>query len=127
MGSEAAHGEASHARAGEQRIVMGVMGPLDFSLVMSDLGLGAVVAAPVSTVGVGLEELPSLGGGNPCLLAKPSREMATVEGMGGDLRRPLPEDAHGEVMKYLVCGDDPGVSDETHPYTGDDENVPEHV
>ena len=57
---------------------MGPAGLLDFGLVVSDLGLGAVVTAPVSPVGIGLEELSSPGGGNPCLLAKPSREMAAV-------------------------------------------------
>ena len=31
---------------------MGLTGPLDFGLVMSDLGLGAVVTALVSTVGI---------------------------------------------------------------------------
>ena len=103
------------------------MGLLDFSLVVSNLGLRTVVTAPVSTVGIGIEELPSPGRGNPCLLAKPSCEMATVEGTGGDLERPLPENGHGEVMKYLVHGDDPGVSDETRPCTGDDKDVPEHV
>ena len=106
---------------------MGLAGLLDFGLVMSDLGLGAVVTAPVSTVGVGLKELLSPGGGNPCLLAKPSHEMATVEGTGGDLGWPLPEDIHGEVMKYLVHGDDPGVSDKIRPCIGDDEDVPECV
>ena len=88
---------------------MGLVGPLDFGLVMSDLGLGAVVTAPVSPVGVGLEELSSPGGGNPCLLAKPSHEMAAVKGTRGDLGRPLPEDVHGEVLKHLVRGDDPHV------------------
>ena len=44
---------------------MGLVGPLGFGLVMSDLGLGAVVTAPVSTVGVGLKELLSPGRGNP--------------------------------------------------------------
>ena len=82
-------------------MVVGPTGPLDFSLVMSDLGLGAVVTAPVSTVGVGLEELPSPGGGNPCLLAKPSCKMATVESTGSDLGGALPENVHGEVTEYL--------------------------
>ena len=103
------------------------MGLLDFSLVMSDLGLGAVVTAPVSPVGIGLEELLSPGGGNPCLLAKPSHEMAAVEGMGGDLGRPLPEDDHGGVTKHLVRGDDPGVSNKIRPCIRDNKNVPEHV
>ena len=106
---------------------MGLTGPLDFGLVMSDLGLGAVVTAPVLMVGIGLEELLSLGGGNPCLLAKPSHKMATVEGMGGDLGRPLPEDTHGEVAKYLVRRDDPGVGDKLRPCIRDDEDVPECV
>ena len=82
------------------------MGPLDFGLVMSDLGLGAVVTASVSPVGIGLEELSSPSGGNPCLLAEPSCEMAAVEGTGGDLGGPLPEDVHGEVTKHLVHGED---------------------
>ena len=86
---------------------MGPTGPLDFGLIMSDLGLGAVVTAPIVTVGVGLEELPSPGWGDPCFLAKPSHEMATVVGIGCDLGRPLSEDGHGKVTKYLVCGDDP--------------------
>ena len=43
---------------------MGPTGPLDFGLVMSNLGLGAVVTAPVSTVSVRLKELLSPGGGN---------------------------------------------------------------
>ena len=94
---------------------------------MSNLGLGAVVTALVSLVGVGLKELSSPGGGDPSLLAKPSHEMATVEGTGSDLGRPLPEDVHGEVTEYLVCGDDPGVSDKVHSHVGDDEDVPEHV
>ena len=94
---------------------------------MSDLGLGAVVTAPVSPVGIGLEELLSPGGGNPCLLAKPSHEMAAVEGMGGDLGRLLPEDVHGEVTKHLVRGDDPGVSNKIRPCIRDNKNVPEHV
>ena len=55
------------------------MGLLGFTLVVSDLGLGAVVTALVSPVGIGFEELLSPGGGNPCLLAKPSHEMAVVE------------------------------------------------
>ena len=42
---------------------MGPVGLLDFGLVMSDLGLGAVVTAPVRPVSVGLKELSSLGGG----------------------------------------------------------------
>ena len=71
---------------------------------MRDLGLGAVVTAPVLPVGIGLKELSSPGGGNPHFLAKPSREMAAVEGMGGDLGRPLPKDVHGEVIKHLVHG-----------------------
>ena len=96
---------------------------------MSNLGLGAVVTAPVSMVGIGLKELPSLGGGNPCLLvlAKPSCKMATVKGTGSDLGGPLPENIHGEVTKYLVHGDDPGVSDKLHLCIRDDEDVPEHV
>ena len=106
---------------------MGPVGLLDFVPVMSNLGLGAVVTAPVPLVSVGLEELSSLGGGNPHLLAKPSHKMAAVESMGGDLGRPLPEDVHGEVMKHLVHGDNPGVSNKIHPYIGDNENVPEHV
>ena len=103
------------------------MDPLGFGLVVSDLGLGAVVTAPVSLVGIGFEELSSPGGGNPCLLAKPSHEMAAVESAGGDLGGPLPEDIHGEVMKHLVCGDNPGVGDKLHPCIGDDEDVPEHI
>ena len=55
------------------------MGPLGFGLVVRDLGLGAVVTAPVSPVGIGLKELSSPTGGNPCLLAEPSREMTAVE------------------------------------------------
>ena len=106
---------------------MGPMGPLDFSLIMSNLGLGAVVTAPIATVGIGLEEFPSLGRGDPTVLAKPSHEMATVEGTGGDLGRPLPKGGHGEVAKYLVHRDDPGVGDLVHPCTRDDEDVPEHV
>ena len=94
---------------------------------MSDLGLGAVVTALVSPVSIGLEELSSLGGGNPCLLAKPSHEMAAVKGTRGDLGSPLPEDIHGEVPKHLVCGDDPSVSDKVCPCIGDNENVPERV
>ena len=108
---------------------MGLMGLLDFSLIVSNLGLGAVVTAPVLTVSIRLEELLSLGRGNPCLLAKPSHEMATVsvEDTGGDLGRPLPEDGHGEVTKYLVRGDDPGVGDKIFPCIGNDEDVPECV
>ena len=71
------------------------MGLLGFGLVVSDLGLGAVVTAPVLPVGIGLEELSSPGGGNPCLLAKPSREMAAVESAGGDLGGPPPETSMG--------------------------------
>ena len=125
MGSKAAHGETGHARAGEERTVVGPTGPLGFGLVMSNLGLGAVVTAPVSPVGIGLEELSSPGGGDPCLLAKPSRKMAAVKGEGGDLGGPLPEDVHGEVTKHLVCGDDPGVGDKVHPCIGYNEYVPE--
>ena len=40
---------------------MGPMGPLDFGLIVGDLGLGAVVTAPIVMVGIGLEELPSPG------------------------------------------------------------------
>ena len=94
---------------------------------MSDLGLGAVVTAPVLLVGIGFEELSSLGGGNPCLLAEPSHEMAAVESVGGDLGGPLPEDVHGEVTKHLVRGDDPGVSDKFRPRVGDDKAVPECI
>ena len=94
---------------------------------MSNLGLGAVVTAPVSPVSIGLEELSSLGGGNPCLLAEPSREMAAVESVGGDLGGPLPEDVHGKVTKHLVRGDNPGVGDKFHPCIGDDEDVPECI
>ena len=104
---------------------MGPTGPLGFSLVVSNLGLGAVVTAPVSPVGIGLEELSSPGGGDPCLLAEPSREMAAVEGVGGDLGGPLPEDVHGEVTKHLVRGDDPGVGDKVRPCIGDNKYVPE--
>ena len=103
------------------------MGLLDFGLVMSDLGLGAVVTALVSTVGVGLEELSSPDGGNPCLLAKPSRDMTAVECAGSDLGRPLPEDIHREVTEYLVRGDDPGVGDELRPGIRDDKDVPECI
>ena len=102
-------------------------GPLGFGLVMSDLGLGAVVTAPVSPVGIGLKELSSPSGGNPCLLAEPSHEMAAVECVGGDLGGPLPEDVHREVMKYQVRGDDPGVSNKFHPCVGDDKVVPECI
>ena len=94
---------------------------------MSDLGLGAVVTALVSPVGIGLEELSSPSGGNPCLLAKPSREMTAVECAGSDLGGPLPEDVHREVMEHLVCGDDPGVSDKLCPCVGNDEDVPECI
>ena len=103
------------------------MGPLGFGLVVSDLGLGAVVTALVSPVSIGLEELSSPGGGNPCLLAEPSCEMAAVESAGGDLEGPLPEDVHGEVTKHLVHGDNPGVSDKFCPCVGDDEDVPECI
>ena len=103
------------------------MGLLGFGLVVSDLGLGAVVTAPVSPVGIGLEELSSPSGGNPCLLAKPSREMAAVECAGSDLGGPLPEDVHREVMEHLVRGDDTGVGDKFHPCIGDDEDVPECI
>ena len=106
---------------------MGPVGPLDFGLAVSNLGLGAVVTAPVSPVSVGLEELSSLGRGNPCLLAKPSHEMAAVEGMGGDLGRPLPKDVHGEVPKHLVCGDNPGVGNKICPCIRDNKNVPKCV
>ena len=94
---------------------------------MSNLGLGAVVTALVSLVGIGLEELLSPGGGNPCLLAKPSHKMAAVKGMGGDLGGPLPEDVNGEVTKHLVCGDDSGVGNKIHPCVRDDEDVPECI
>ena len=94
---------------------------------MSDLGLGAVVTAPVSPVGIGLEELSSLSGCNPCLLAEPSREMAAIEGAGCDLGGPLPEDVHREVTEHLVRGDDPGVGDELCPCVRDDEDVPENI
>ena len=103
------------------------MGPLGFGLVVSDLGLGAVVTAPVSPVGIGLKELSSRSGGNPCLLAEPSREMAAVKCAGSDLGRPLPEDVHREVMEHLVRGDDPGVGDKLCPCVGDDKDVPEHI
>ena len=53
--------------------------------------------------------------------------MATVKGTVGDLGGPLPEGGHGEVAKYLVCRDNPGVGDEVCPCVRDDENVPEHV
>ena len=106
---------------------MGPAGPLGFSLVVSDLGLGAVVTAPVSPVGIGLEELSSPSGGNPCLLAEPSREMTAVKCVGSDLGRPLPEDVHREVTEHLVRGDDPGVSDKLRPCVGDDEDVPECI
>ena len=127
MGSETACGRTGRARAGEERVVVGPTGPLGFSLVVSNLGLGAVVTAPVSPVGIGLKELSSPGGGDPCLLAEPSRKMAAFEGAGGDLGGPLPEDIHGEVTKHLVHGDDPGVSDKIHPCIRDNEDVPEHV
>ena len=103
------------------------MGSLDFGLVVSDLGLGAVVTAPVSPVGVGLEELSSPSGCNPCLLAEPSREMAAIKGAGCDLGGPLPEDVPGEVTEHLVRGDDPGVGDELCPCVRDDEDVPENI
>ena len=106
---------------------MGPTGPLGFGLVVSDLGLGAVVTAPVSPVGIGLEELSSPSGGNPCLLAEPSCEMAAVEGAGCDLGGPLPEDVHREVTEHLVCGDDPGVSNKFRPCVRDDEDVPEYI
>ena len=91
---------------------------------MSDLGLGTVVTAPVSPVGIGLEELSSPSGGNPCLLAEPSHKMAAVECAGSDLGRPLPEDVHRQVTEHLVRGDDPGVGDKLRPCVGDDEDVP---
>ena len=91
------------------------MGLLDFGLIVGDLGLGAVVTAPIATVSIWLKGLPSPGRGDPAVLAKPSHKMATVKGMGGDLGGPLPEGGHGEVMKYLVRGDDPGVDDEVCP------------
>ena len=94
---------------------------------MSDLGLGAVVTAPVSPVGKGLKELSSPSGGNPCLLAKPSCEMAAVRCAGSDLGGPLPEDVHREVTEHLVRGDDPGVGDKLRPCVGDDEDVPECI
>ena len=94
---------------------------------MSNLGLGAVVTVPVSPVGIGLEELLSPSGGNPCLLAEPSCEMTAVECAGSDLGRPLPEDIHREVAEYLVRGDDPGVGDELRPGVRDDEDVPENI
>ena len=103
------------------------MGPLGFGLVVSNLGLGAVVTALVSPVGIGLEELSSLGGGNPCLLAEPSHKMAAVESAGGDLGGPLPEDVHGEVTKHLAHGDNTGVGDKICPCIGDDEDVPECI
>ena len=106
---------------------MGPTGPLGFGLVVSNLGLGAVVTALVSPVGIGLKELSSPSGGNPCLLAKPSCEMAAVECVGGDLGGPLPEDVHREVMKHLVHGDDPGVSNKFRPCIRDDEDVPECI
>ena len=96
-------------------------------LVVSDLGLGAVVTAQVSPVGIGLEELSSPSGCNPCLLAKPSREMAAIEGAGCDLGGPLPEDVHREVTEHLVRGDDPGVGDKFCPCVRDDEEVPEYI
>ena len=94
---------------------------------MSNLGLGAVVTAPVSPVSIGLEELSSPSGCNPCLLAEPSHEMAAVECAGSDLGRPLPEDMHREVMEHLVCGDDPGVGNKLRPCIRDDEDVPECI
>ena len=106
---------------------MGPAGLLGFGLVVSDLGLGAVVTAPVSSVGIGLKELLSPSGGNPCLLAKPSRKMTAVECAGSDLGRPLPEDVHREVTEHLVRGDDPGVGDKLRPCVGDDEDVPERI
>ena len=106
---------------------MGLVGPLGFSLVMSNLGLWAVVTALVLLVGIGLKELSSPGGGNPCLLAKPSHEMATVESAGSDLGGPLPEDVHGEVTKHLVRGDNPCVGDKNCPCVRDDEDVPECI
>ena len=106
---------------------MGLVGPLDFGLVVSNLGLGAVVTAPVSLVSIGLKELSSPCMGNPCLLAEPSREMAAVKGAGGDLGGPLPEDIHEEVTKYLICGDDPGVSNKVRSCIGDNKYVPERV
>ena len=106
---------------------MGLMGLLDFSLIVSNLGLGAVVSALIATDSIGLKELPSPGRGDPAVLAKPSRKMAIVEGMGGNLGRPFPEGGHGEVTKYLVCGDDLGVGNKVCPSIRDDENVPEPV
>ena len=106
---------------------MSPTGSLDFGLVVSDLGLGAVVTAPVSLVGIGLEELSSPSGCNPCLLAEPSRRMAAIKGVGCDLGGPLPEDVHREVMEHLVRGDDPGVGDELRPCVRDDEDVPENI
>ena len=58
---------------------------------------GAVVTAPIAVVSIGLEELLSPGGVNSAVLAKPSHEMAAVNGMGGALGGPLPEGGHGEV------------------------------
>ena len=89
--------------------------------------MGLVVTALVSPVGIGFEELLSLGGGNPCLLAKPSRKVAVVKVTGGDLGRPLPEDVHGEVTKHLVRGDNPGVGNKIRPCIRDNKDVPEHV
>ena len=106
---------------------MGPAGLLGFGLVVSDRGLGAVITALVLPVGIGLEELLSPSGGNPCLLAEPSCEMTAVKCAGSDLGRPLPEDVHREVTEHLVRGDDPGVSDKLHPCVGDDEDVPERI
>ena len=106
---------------------MGLVGLLDFGMIVGDLGLGAVVTAPIAMVSIWLKELPSPGRGDPAVLAEPFHEMATVEGMGGELGGPLPEGGHGEVAKFLVREDDPGVHSKVCPCIGDDGDIPEHV
>ena len=106
---------------------MGPMGLLDFSLIVSDLGLGAVVTALIVMVSIGLEELPSLGRGDlqfwPSHLARWLLLRVWGVTLGGHSQKVV----MGEVVKYLVHGNDPGVGDEVCPCVGDDKNVPEHI
>ena len=94
---------------------------------MGDLGLGAVVTAPIAMVGIWLKELLCTCRGDPTVLAKPPHEMATVKSIGCNLGGPLPKAGHGEVMKDLVHGHDPGISNKAHSCAGDDEYVQEHI
>ena len=103
------------------------MGPLQLSPIVCVLHLGTVVQSLGMAAGVGLNEILSPGGGDPTLLAKPSREMAAVKVFGSDPWGPLPEHILWEVVESLGSGHHPCSIHELLPSAQWDKYFPEDI